>query len=170
MPLANRTLYISGYVARRVVVRSGGVCCRMRVNVATIPKNQAKRPDYCPITRTRKFSSGPPSGKTPDYPDKLAQYYALIRKNTRFPGQVCSTLGSHPEKHTISRTGWLNTMHSSGKTHDFPDKLAHHYALIRKNTRFPGQVGSILCTHPEKRTISRTAGYVRVVRIITRFP
>jgi hypothetical protein len=28
---------------------------------------------------------------------------------------------------------------TSGLSHDFPDKFAQHYALIRKNTRFPGQ-------------------------------
>lgn len=88
MPLANRTLYISGYVARRVVVRSGVVCGRMRVRFATIPKNQAKRPDYRTISRTRKFSAGPLSGKTCDFPDRLAQYEAFIRENTRFPGQL----------------------------------------------------------------------------------
>ena len=121
MPLANRTLFISGYVARRVVVGSGGVCGRMRVRFATITKNQAKRPDYRPITRTRKFSAGPPSGKTHDSPDKLAQHYALIRKNARFPGQRSSALDRRPEKYTISRTGWFNTMQSSGKTRDFPD-------------------------------------------------
>ena len=65
--------------------------------------------------------SGQTSGLLPDYPDKLAQHWAVIRKNTRFPGQVGSTLCTHPEKHAISRTSWLNTGQSSGETRDFPD-------------------------------------------------
>ena len=128
----------------------------MRVRFATIPKNQAKHPDYRPITRTGLLNTGQSSGKTRDFPDKLAQHWAVIRKNTRFPGQTGSIRGIHPEKRSISRTGWLNTRQSSGKTRDFPDKLAQYWALIRKNTRFPGQVGSILGTHPEKHAISRT--------------
>ena len=100
--------------------------------------------------------SGQTSGLLPDYPDKEVQLWTAVRKNARLPGQVGSILCTHPEKHTISRTGLLNTRQSSGKTHDFPDRLAQHYALIRKNTRFSGQVGSPLCTHPEKHAISRT--------------
>jgi hypothetical protein len=58
------------------------------LKVAVIQKNQAKRRDYCPIFLTKKLSAVPSSGKTRDFPDKLAQHQAVIRKNTRFPGQT----------------------------------------------------------------------------------
>ena len=67
-------------VARRVVVGSGGVCGRMRVRFATIPKNQPKRPDYRPITRIGWLNPRQSSGKNRDFPDRLVQYYAVIRK------------------------------------------------------------------------------------------
>lgn len=57
-------------VARRVLVGSSDVCGRMRVRFATIPKNQAKRPDYRTIFRTSLLNTMHSSGKIHDFPDR----------------------------------------------------------------------------------------------------
>ena len=54
---------------------------------------------------------------------------------------------------------------TSGLSSDFPDKEVQRWTAVRKNARFPGQVGSTLGTHPEKHAISRTDSYVRVVHV-----